>query len=444
MSNNIKQIIEEIPIPAMLRERALMGIQQAKEERDAALITPTRKKRVSHRIIAASLIGLLTFGVAAIYNPHLSVAIQRALQFVPGIGVVQEVDSSIDSYMLTKPIDIQLTDRKLTITAMFVQEHSTTIKLEMYTKRVDSINIIGESGKVYEGTFSGIGGDGEGGSPHAHVTYLFPGHIDIKDNAKLYFIDSPNESFTIPLTKVDSTESLHAIGESTTVHDLQITAVPTPAGQKGRIFLSTEHSNQFRYNDAFLGKGDISLNNHISITDELGNEYPIDNKGLHIPFKDIYFKLGSSDVKKYTLTIPQLTSIGQDKVNILIDIPEGKEGIMNQSFDIAGYPVEMTTFKKYISRSKRNLIEIDVEMPNPLKLTRSLKDFDAYSTLSPRINKTHDATTSIIRSFTVEYDPNDLTKLGVTILNPVIDMKGPWVFELEADQFNSKQNVDRE
>lgn len=25
-----------------------------------------------------------------------------------------------------------------------------------------------------------------------------------------------------------------------------------------------------------------------------------------MPFKDIYFNLGSSDVKKYTLTIPQL------------------------------------------------------------------------------------------------------------------------------------------
>lgn len=42
MSNNIKQAMEDIPIPEALHERSLMGIHQAKEEWDAALVAPKR------------------------------------------------------------------------------------------------------------------------------------------------------------------------------------------------------------------------------------------------------------------------------------------------------------------------------------------------------------------------------------------------------------------
>lgn len=438
MSNNIKQAIEEIPIPAMLHERSLMGIHQAKEEWDAALAAPKKRKRVMNRVVAASLIGVLSISAAVTFNPHLSAAIQRALQFIPGIGVVQE--SSTDSYMLTEPVDIKLSNHDVTITAMLVQKDMTTIELNAYTESSFKINIISESGEVYES--SSVSTYGSGG--FSKITHKFYGHVDIKDYAQLSFDDYKKELFTIPLSKVDSIDSLNAIGDSMEIHDLEITAIPTPAGHKGRIFLSTEHSNAFRYFNHFPEKGDLILNDNISITDEFSNDYPIDNKGIQTPFKDIYFNLGSSDVRKYTLTIPQLMSVGHEEANFSINVPDGQEGQLNQSFDIAGYSVELTKFKKFKSPDNRDLIEIYVEMPNTQQLNRSLKDFDVSIDTTLGSYKARDATTGVLKSFSVSYDPNDSGKLDVTVSKPIIDMKGPWKFEIAADKFKSKQVVEHE
>lgn len=440
MSNNIKQAIEEIPIPAMLHERSLMGIHQAKEEWDVALAAPKKRKRVMNRMVAASLIGVLSISAAVTFNPHLSAAIQRALQFIPGIGVVQE--SSTDSYMLTEPVDIKLSNHDVTITSMLVQKDMTTIELNAYTESSYKINIISESGEVYESSYVST----YGGDAFSKITHKFYGHVDIKDYAQLSFDDFKKEVFTIPLSKVDSIDSLNAIGNSMESHDLEITAIPTPAGHKGRIFLRTEHSNPFRYNEhSSAEKGDlIILNENISVTDEFGNDYPIDNKGTWIPFKDIYFNLGGSDVKKYTLTIPQLMSVGHEEANFSINVPDGQEGQLNQSFNIAGYSVELTKFKKFKSPDNRDLIEIYVEMPNTQQLNRSLKDFDVSIDTTLGSHKARDATTGVLKSFSVSYDPNDSGKLDVTVSKPIIDMMGPWKFEIAADKFKSKQVVEHE
>ncbi|KOP65858.1 hypothetical protein AMS62_11840 [Bacillus sp. FJAT-18019] len=442
MNNKIKQAIEDIPIPAVLHERSLMGIHQAKEEWDAALSAPRlNRKRIMNRVVAASLIGVLSIGAAATFNPHLSAAIQRALQFIPGIGIVQKADNSTDSYMLTEPIDIKNSNQSAaTVTAVLVQKDLTMIEINDYSNNY-GIQIKDESGKVHKASSSHT----YGGDDFSHVILKFAGQVDVKDHVQLFFLDRPNEVFTIPLSKVDSIDTLNAIGQSSENHDLEITAIPTPAGHKGRIFLSTEQSSAFRYYDdyfeQFAEKGDlIILNENISITDDLGNDYPIDNKGTWMPFKDIYFNLGSSDVKKYTLTIPQLMSVGRDDIIVPINIPDGEEGPLNQSFDIAGYPVELTKYKKIKSSDNRDLIEIYVDMPNPLQPNRSLKGFDTSTTTLG--GKSYDST-GVLQSFTVKYDPNS-TKLDVKVSKPMIDMKGPWKFEIAADTFKSQQVVEHE
>lgn len=434
MSDKIKQAIDDIPIPAILHERGLMGIHQAKEEWDAGLAIPMRKNRIRNRIVAASLIVLLSIG-ATIFNPHLSAAVQKALQFIPGIGVVQSVDSSIDFYMLTEPVDIELTNTTATVTTMLVQNDTTTIEMLLYADKFYNLNIVSESGKVYEN--SSLMTQQRGDFSYSHVTYTFYGHVDIKDQAQMFFEDSPNETFIIPLSKVDSIDSLNAIGESMEIHDLAITAIPTPAGRKGRIFLYTEDSNRFRYSDGFAVRGDLILKEDISIMDEFGNNYPIEY-GIPSTFKDIYFNLGSSDVKKYTLTIPQLRSIGRDEVKFSINIPDAQEGQLNQTFNIAGYTVELTGFRKLKSPNNKDRIEIYVKMPNTLQLNHSLKDFTVVA------DKSYSATTGVLKSLLINYDPDKSTKLDVTVYNPIIDMKGPWKFEIDADKFKSQRVIDSE
>ncbi|WP_422658920.1 hypothetical protein ACK8P5_25235 [Paenibacillus sp. EC2-1] len=432
MSNSIKQAIEEIPIPEMLHERGLMGIYQAKEECDAALTTPMKNKPIKRRMVAASIIVVLSMSAAVIFNPHLSAAIQRALQFIPGIGVIQKADGSSDSYMLTEPIDIKNSNQTgAFVTAMLVQKDLTTIEMNVYPNYSYDIRIKDESGKVHKASSSHT----YGGDDFSHVTLKFAGQVDVKEQAQLFFLDRPDEVFTIPLSKVDSIDTLNAIGESVEVHDLEITAIPTPAGHKGRIFLNTEHSNPFRYYDSFPEKGDlIILNENISVTDELGNDYPIDNKGIRMPFKDIYFNLGSSDIKKYTLTIPQLISVGREEINVSINIPDGEEGPLNQSFNIAGYPVELTKFKKSKTRFNEDHIAIYVEMPNPLQLSRSLKYFYVSTDSSIENGGAYDSTTGVMKFFEAKYDPSS-SKLNFKITKPMIDMKGPWKFEIDADKF---------
>lgn len=437
MNNNIKQAIEDIPIPAALHERSLMGIQQAKEEQDAGLAISLRRKRIMNRVIAASLVGVLSIG-GAIFSPQLSGAIQKALQFIPGIGIVEQEDSTAESYMLSEPVEIKHNNQPATVTAMLVQKDTTTIETIEYSQNVHNLNIRNESGKEYKSVHVAIVGDSN--SPYSTVTYKFKGHLDIKNQAQLYYEDNPSEVFTIPLSGVKNLDSLSAIGKSVDIQDLQITAIPTPAGQKGRIFLNATDSNGFRYDDLFAAakKGDLILNKGLSITDEWGHDYPIDNMGVRTatPFKDIYFNLGSPAVKKYTLTIPQLIRVGQEEANFSVNIPEGTEGPLNQSFTIAGFSVKLTKFVKFQSPNNGTLSEVYVEVSDTLGLNRTLKDFD----ISIDQGRRYDATTGVLKSFTIGYIYNDTTKREVHITNPKIIMKGPWKFELAADQFKSLQD----
>ncbi|MGG3280476.1 hypothetical protein [Paenibacillus solani] len=144
--------------------------------------------------------------------------------------------------MLTEPIEIKNSKQAATVTAMLVQKDLTTIEMNIYTNDYYDISIKDESGKVHEISSSHT----YGGNEFARVTYKFASEVDVKDQAQLFSADRPNEVFTIPLSKVDSIDSLNAIGESVEVQDLEITAISAPAGHKGRIFLSTEHSNSFR------------------------------------------------------------------------------------------------------------------------------------------------------------------------------------------------------
>ncbi|MBP2002290.1 hypothetical protein J2Z69_003362 [Paenibacillus shirakamiensis] len=436
MNNNIKKAMEDIPIPAMLHERGLMGIHQAKEEWDTALTVPLRSKRIMHRIVVASIVGVLSIS-ATVMGPNISAAIQKALQFVPGLGIVQKLDHSKDSYMLTEPIDIKFSNQTGIVTAMLVQKKSATIEMDVTKKNITPIKIINEAGKVYESShISTYGGDDFSTS---HVIYDFNGPVDIKDHAKLFFTDSPQEVVTIPLSKVSSMESLDAIGETKKIQNLAITAIPTPSGHKGRIFLNTEDSNAFRYDESFAEKGDLILNDNLSITDELGHDYSIENKGISWPFKDFYFYLGSSEVKQYTLTIPQLMSVGHEEVNVSINIPDGTEGLLNQSFNIAGFSVNLTHFKKIKSPQNEDLIEISVEMPSTQQQNRSLKNFDVSNATRLEQGRSTDDTTGVLTSFTLHYNSNVLKKLDVTVSRPIIDIKGPWIFNLAADKFKSKQ-----
>ncbi|MGV2686982.1 hypothetical protein GNF82_22245 [Clostridium perfringens] len=83
-------------------------------------------------------------------------------------------------------------------------------------------------------------------------------------------------------------------------------------------------------------------------------------------------------------------------------------------------------------------------MPNTQQLNRSLKDFDVSIDTTLGSYKARDATTGVLKSFSVSYDPNDSGKLDVTVSKPIIDMKGPWKFEIAADKFKSKQVVEHE
>lgn len=105
MNNNIKQEIDKIEIPPQLHLRSQMGIKQAKLEQVES--RQSMKRWTPRKTIVALVVAFILI-TTAIFNTQVIAAIQKALQYFPGIGMVVEEEIPQERYVLKEPITTEV------------------------------------------------------------------------------------------------------------------------------------------------------------------------------------------------------------------------------------------------------------------------------------------------------------------------------------------------
>lgn len=413
--------MDSIHIPLELRQRIELGIQQAKLENKGQ--RPTAKRLRFTKMIAASVFVLILLSSIVFHNQVIAV-IQKALQFIPGIGIVLEDDASEDRYVLQKPIIIQIDGGTVVITGMMVNEQMTYVTMSgTQTPRFESVKVINEQGMEYRLK-----------SAHASwstnnwaSSFWLQGKQDIKGTVNMMLEGNPDIIIPIMLTKAETYESYQAMGETSAINDVTITAIANRVEDKARISLVAQHPQEFKIAD--YGLHGVHQDQKISVTDETGKGYKIERyDGVSGPANEFYFGLPAmSDVKNYTVTIPEINVIYNDKTKITLNIPSDKVMDVDQTFEIAGFPVKITK----LERIDNDQLRVYIDTYYKENTSRALHNLRIDS-MSHRA-KVNEQTRALEY---LQFDLNPSSKrVKLTISNPEVVIRGPWKFEWEADEY---------
>lgn len=420
MSNKIKNEMDKIQIPSGLHERSRMGVEQAFQERKDN--KRFQGKRFGNRkMLAVALLGIF-FLSSAFFHTEVLAAVKKALQYIPGVGMVQEEDSK-ERYILQKPVTTQIGDGTLTITGMMVDEEMTFITVSAKNvSRFSHVKAVNEEKERFKVKSSGMSW-----SPNQWTSsYWHDGHIDLKGDIKLIF----NSEIIIPVTleKAKTYESYDDMGEIATKNGVQIIAIPQRVGNKVQISLVSEHPEEYWISDYGVNGVHMREEHKLNITDENNTQYDIEEiQGISAPADEFFFSLSNKANETYTITIPEIDVEFHDEGKIKLDIPEN-ESHPDQTFELAGFPVKITKIKR-LSESRIGLyVDVNLDETAPKSLYNfHIKDMGHMA-------KVNEVTGELeYLEFTLEKPNSKRVKLGFD--RPRVIIRGPWTIEIPAEKY---------
>jgi len=405
--------MEKIQVPKeKLRERCEMGIDQA-------VCKSVLKPRSSFQkwMVASILIVLLS--TAAMYHSQVMAAVQKAIQYIPGIGVVEEEEQSGNSYVLDETKEVQVEGGTVTVTNIVVDGEQTYVVLNGDgSPKYQEITIINESGKEYI-----VKSSHSSWSSKQWTTWFWKDEaLSLSGNVQVVIGET---RISVKMVEAKSYESFKEMGITDKTNDLAITAIPSRDSEKGRIAFVSQHSEKFKI--ANYGFNSVHEEKELSITDPDQNQYEINRyKGISQPTNEFYFQLAAEDVSHYNLRIPEVNVQYKDEKKITLPLPDD-EIEMNKTFKLAGYPVDITK----LERTDEDELRIYVDVHYDKQDARSLHNFRIKHT--SHMAKV-DLQTRAIQYLQYKVDWNK-KNVNLTFSEPQVLLRGPWKYEIPSEKF---------
>ncbi|MGZ9586719.1 hypothetical protein [Paenibacillus marinisediminis] len=421
-TNNLKQQIHDIVIPSEVRHRSELGIRQAVLEQQKEEHGRRVRQRNRTRFTAiAVVLGLVLLSAVLLNHTKVWAAIQKALQFVPGIGIVKEEESPLERYILKQPIHLEVGDGTIVITGILSDEEMTYITMTgVDTPRLDSIMLVNGQGLEYTIDRS----TSSWSSKEWTASYWHKGQLEINGDIKLILNLDPPIEVLAHLTRAETYSSYSDLGTTSTVNGLSITAITDRVGDKMRVSLVTPPKKDYTISDYGLyGVYLHDASRKLHVVDSKGKQLGIEHiRGMSSPASDFYFQLSDNGDNGYTLTIPEISVTYQDEV--YVKIPTEAQEQMNQSIEIAGYPVTITK----IERIQSDVLRVYMDLHYNEQATASLYSFgiEALSSMA----QLHEES-GAIQFIEIPIEP-DSKDVNLKLIRPEVVMRGPWNFTLPA------------
>ncbi|MBS4196385.1 DUF4179 domain-containing protein [Lederbergia citri] len=423
MSNEIKREIEEIQIPLELHRRSKMGIQQALSEYKGN--KRIVKKWANRRILAASVLVVIILS-SAVFNTQVLATIQKALQYIPGIGTVVEDDAPQERYVLDQPISTEVDGGSLVVTGMVVDDEMTYITMNgTNVEKYQSVKLVNGKGEEYTIKSSQMvwGSNGKWTGSYWHE-----GKLDLKGQMKLIIAENPEIVIPLTLNKAKSFDRYQDMGGTAAVNGVTITAIANKMDGLARVALVSQQPKDLKIID--FGIDGVHEDKRLYVADVAGKVYPIQyDWGLSNPVREFYFDLSGSDGKTYNMTIPEINVTYDDKVKLSLDIPSHGVIDVEKSFEIAGFPATITK----LERINDDQLRLYVNLNYNEQTSKSLHNFriDSMSHMA-KINEQ----TKELEYLEFDIKPNS-KKVKITLTEPEVIIRGPWKFELPYDKYFS-------
>ncbi|GFN34075.1 hypothetical protein [Paenibacillus xylaniclasticus] len=434
--NRLSQELSMIPLPAQLGERSRLGIRQAVQERQEGLRSQ-RRRRFTRMSAATAVIALCVGGAALADEAKVWAAVQKVLQYVPGIGVMKEEEARADRYVLRKPIALTVRDGSVTILGMMSDERSTVIRMTGSNKNAlhSYVKLVDGQGEAYD-----LDIRMSNSTDHEWTAqYEYQGKLDASGPLKLILFNSlgsslPAMEVPVTLDKAERYDSYTALGATQTVNGVTITAITDRAGDKAKVSLISEHALDFEISDYGINGVDMHDESlKLFLTDTSGTKVDIEKlMTMAAPANEFVFKLpanGESD--PLTLTIPEISVTYSDTASIELAIETNDH--LNKTFELAGFPVTVTKTEKVSDRKFRAYFDFYYDENAPSSLYYFSLDRNNMVQLQEE--------TGVFEFIEVAVAPDSKT-IQLDFSRPGVVIRGPWTFELPVSAFEASSEGD--
>ncbi|WP_308637207.1 hypothetical protein [Paenibacillus silvisoli] len=412
-SNPIKEQMNEIPLPAELHERSVAGIRRA--------ATASRSGGAFKRkaVAIAAALALFLLGAALVDHSKVWAAIQKALQFVPGIGIVKEGDISTERYVMKQPLTIQIGEGTVQLTGFMSDEEMTYITMAGEdVSRFKTITLVNELGDRYTLNSSSASWGGRQWTSG----FWHKGKLDLSGAVKLVLPLNPPMEVPIQLTKAESYSDYAELGETVTASGVSITAITDRVGDKIRVSLVSRHPDDYRIDDYGI-HGVYMHDEKLELRDEAGKLLTIEKiPAISSPANAFYFAdSGKPGESRYTMTLPEISVTYNDETTI--EVPVATNGRLNQPFELAGFPVTITKTELVGEQSLRLYLDMHYDE----KAVTSLYDL----TIGERSHMAKlDERTGAIQYLEFDIEPGS-ERIRLKLVSPGVIIRGPWQFQLQ-------------
>lgn len=408
-----------------------LTISKLQAEKDAASIAPAFRLNRRRRFAFAAAATFLLVAVLVGSSPSVQAELKKVVQFLPGLGTVQESDLGQLTYVLEKPYIQEIGSGKLTIDGIALQPNAATITLRgVQIPEVQEFKAK-VNGRTYTFTASMRSSSGDWYGSYNYVPKK-GASAPVSDTITLYINDTTVGPIKLvpPKTAVD----LEHLGSSALQQDVTVTAFPTRL-EEGiiRVQLISELSQSGLTVNSY-GVSPLLTNNGLYVEDANGTMAElVMSDALSYP-SDFQF-YDTLKQMPYTVVVPYIEVSDRNMVSkeVSILLPDvGVARSIDVPAELSGFPIRFTR----VTRISETTVNLDVDVHfDPTKGRALLYFMIRYpgSNVNQSFSWTNvDKNSSVMKTLQLETEPGQ-TSLRFSLTEPHFLIKGPWRLPLDLE-----------
>jgi len=353
MSNNLKDMLNDIPIPEDIDKAIQLGLKKADRE------LRKRKMKKSFITIAASLVIIIS-SIGIMGFDRVEAAIKRALQYIPGYNVLVDTEEG-KVLVLKEKVRYEKDDIYAVITAASKLGKDFNISIESNFEEIDKAEVLlkNQDGN----TISSNSWSRSGGGDFWQGDYYF----EVEDEYDSYSLLLGEIEIPFILEGTEEVEDFLQLGNHASDKGISIVAIKKPLEDK--LMISLLHQSKEKIiedypfeQNLWLGET-FDIEKSMYILDKEGNKiYPDIPSSFSNLMSDFYFDIPDQEGLKLVLPYVKVIypDIKTDKIKIQ-SLKEGEIQSINKELPFGQFSIEVIDAKtkddQIIISFKVNILE---------------------------------------------------------------------------------------
>lgn len=416
MNEPIKKVMSSIALPESLGESGRRGIARAADELARERRRRGRRRRLALGAAAIALAGCVALG-GALWNTEAMASLRQALDFVPGIGVVNKTDETERRLVLKEPVEWEEGSGQMWVTSISADDAMTYVVMNGSGVRLaDAITLIQNGEETVLPRAMSTRATGEW-----RASFWSKGKAKLEEGGVTLVVQTEDEArnIRIPLVleQAEAYASYEELGPTVTANGISVTAAVTKAGDKTRIYLASRHSDEFRISSYGVTEW---YGIRLAVHDDRGTEYEVEQvASISSPGDDFYVRLPQEEERSYTLTIPAIAVSYADTASVALPVETRAD--LNMELELAGLPLTVTGTEVTDNGTMKVYVDTHYDGNAP----RSLATFSLEG--QSHMAKLDEA---MLTTEFVEFDVGPgQSKAQLTLGRPEVVVRGPWVMQ---------------